>query len=134
MLYLYPGKITGLRDLFNELSTVSQWYLLGIFLGLHPSTLDLINADYKTARECCMQMLIEWQNRVTPTWSAVVMALVGIGRERLASDLAAKYGNHTHVLTLITYKIPAVHSTDHPSLFQQESPLQTLLIERLWTY
>ena len=27
-----------------------------------------------------------------PTWSAVVKALMGIGRERLASDLAAKYG------------------------------------------
>ena len=54
--------------------------------------LDLINANYKLAKECRMQMLIEWQNRVIPTWSAMVKALVGIGRERLASDLAAKYG------------------------------------------
>ena len=133
MLYLYPGKITELHVLVNELSTVTQWYLLGIFLGLHPSTLDTINADNKSTRECRTKMLIEWQNRVTPTWSAVVKASVGIGRERLASDLAAKYGIHTHVLTLITYKIPAVYSTDHPSLFQQESPFQILLIERLWT-
>ena len=36
-------------------------------------------------------MLIEWQRCVIPTWSAVVKALVGIGRERLASELAAKY-------------------------------------------
>ena len=37
-------------------------------------------------------MLIEWQRHVIPTWSAVVKALVGIGRERLASELATKYG------------------------------------------
>ena len=29
---------------------------------------------------------------MTPTWSAVVQALVGIGRERLAFHLATKYG------------------------------------------
>ena len=69
---------------FNELDTVSQWYLLGIYLGLRPSTLDPINADYKTTRDCRTQMLIEWQRRMIPTWCAVVKALVGIGRERLA--------------------------------------------------
>ena len=37
-------------------------------------------------------MLIEWQRRMIPTWYAVVKALVGIGRERLASELAYKYG------------------------------------------
>ena len=71
---------------------MSQWYLLGIYLGLRPPTLDPINADYKTTRDCRTQMLIEWQRRVIPTWSAVVKALVGIGRERLASELATKYG------------------------------------------
>ena len=71
---------------------MTQWYLLGIYLGLQPSTLDPINADYKTTRECRTQMLIEWQRHVIPTWSAVVKALVGIGRERLASELATKYG------------------------------------------
>ena len=90
--YFHSGKITELHVLVNELSTVNQWYFLGIYLGLHPSTLDAINADNKTTRECRMQMLIEWQNRVIPTWSAVVKALVEIGRERLASDLAARYG------------------------------------------
>ena len=92
MRYLCPGKITELRDLVNELSTVSQWYLLGIYLGLHSLTLDTINADYNKLTECRMQMLIEWQRCVIPTWPAVVKALVGIGRERLASHLATKYG------------------------------------------
>ena len=88
----HAGKITEPRDILNELSRISQWYLLGIYLGLRPSTLDPISADYKTTSECRTQMLIEWQRHVTPTWSAVVKALVGIGRERLASELATKYG------------------------------------------
>ena len=129
MLCLYSGKITGLRDLLNELRTVTQWYLLGIYLGLHPSTLDAIRKDYVDTEECRTQMLIEWQKCVIPTWSAVVKALVGIGRERFASHLATKYGIQTHVLTLITYKLP-----DYPSLFQQESPFQTLMMERLWKH
>ena len=87
------GKISELRDLVNELSTVSQWYLLGIYLRLHPSALDVIkNNSCADTKECRTQMLIEWQRCVIPTWSAVVKALVGIGRERLASHLAAKYG------------------------------------------
>ena len=91
-IHFYVGKITDAHYLLSELDTVSQWYLLGIYLGLRPSTLDPINADYITTSECRTQMLIEWQRRVIPTWSAVVKALVGIGRERLASHLASKYG------------------------------------------
>ena len=33
-----------------------------------------------------------WQKKVTPTWSAVVQALVEIGVRRLASELAQKHG------------------------------------------
>ena len=86
------GKIRELRDLVNELSTVTQWYLLGIYLGLHPSALDAIKKDCTNTKECLTQTLVEWQKHVTPTWSAVVKALEGIGRERLASKLATKYG------------------------------------------
>ena len=86
------GKVTKLHVLVNELRTVSQWYLLGIYLGLHPSALDEIKEDCTDTKECCTHMLIEWQRHVIPTWTAAVKALVGIGRERLASHLAAKYG------------------------------------------
>ena len=92
MLFACAGKIRELRHLVNELSTVSQWYLLGIYLGLHSSTLDAIKKDCTDTKECLTQTLIQWQECVTPTWSAVVRALVGIGRERLASHLATKYG------------------------------------------
>ena len=88
----YAGKVREVRDLVNELKTVSQWYLLGIYLGLQPSTLDAIKKNYTDIKECRTHMLIEWQRHVIPAWSAVVKALMGIGRDRLASHLAAKYG------------------------------------------
>ena len=88
----YAGKVREVRDLVNELKTVTQWYLLGIYLGLHPSALDAIKKNCTDTKECCTHMLIEWQRFVIPTWSAVVKALMGIGRDRLASHLAAKYG------------------------------------------
>ena len=88
----YAGKVRELRVLVNELNTVTQWYLLGVYLGLHPSTLDAIKKNCTDTKECCTHMLIEWQECVIPTWSAVVKALMGIGRDRLASHLAAKYG------------------------------------------
>ena len=125
---------------------MTQWYLLGIYLGIHPSILDPINADYKTTTECRTQMLIEWQKCVIPTWSAVVKALVGIGRERLASHLATKYGMldltlypgsscdmeeeelslgiWTCVYILTLHKIPVV---THNCLLLQEFPFQTQL-------
>ena len=87
MPYLYLGKIRELRDVLNELSTVNQWNLFGIYLGLPLSTLDAIKTGYADTKQCRTQMLIEWQNRVIPTWSAVVKALMGIGRDRLASPL-----------------------------------------------
>ena len=37
-------------------------------------------------------MLEEWQKKVTPTWSAMTQALMGIGRGREASELAQKHG------------------------------------------
>ena len=93
----HAGKIKELRDVLNELSTLNQWYHFGIYLRLHWSTLDAIKKDHADTKECRTQMLIEWQKHVIPTWSAVVKALMGIGRERLASHLAIKYGMlHLH--------------------------------------
>ena len=89
---LYAGKITDLRDLMNETSTVTQWYLLGIYLEVDLPTLAAIKADHEDTKDRRTNTLIQWWNRVTPTWSAVVKALVGIGRGMLASQLAKKHG------------------------------------------
>ena len=80
--------------LMDELSTVTQWHLLGIYLGVDLPTLAAIKADHEDTKDRLTHMLIQWlnRNRGTPTWSAVVKALVGIGRDKLASQLAEKHG------------------------------------------
>ena len=86
------GKIKHLPDLLNELSTVTQWYLFGIYLGVDLTTLSEIEANYRKVRECLTHTVAQWWRNVTPTWSAVVNALMGIGREKLASQVAEKHG------------------------------------------
>ena len=65
--------------------------------------LAAINADCPTLGDRRTQMLNEWQNNMTPTWSAVVQALGGIGMRHLASELAQKHGKlryiEVHTLT-----------------------------------
>ena len=76
----------------HELQEVNDWVMLGLYLGIKMSRLEEIEEDYPRLARRRTQMLQEWQNNVTPTWSAVVQALVGIGMRRLASELAQKYG------------------------------------------
>jgi len=65
---------------------------LGIYLGVDLSILATIKADHEDTKNRRTQTLIEWWNHVTPTWSAVVKALVGIGSRKLASHVAKKHG------------------------------------------
>ena len=76
----------------SELQDVIDWIPFGLCLGIKMSRLEAIRVDYPTLGERRTQMLNEWQKNVTPTWSAVVQALVEIGMRRLASELAQKHG------------------------------------------
>ena len=84
----------------SDWSQILQTYML--LLKLHnfvfltcikTSRLEAIKVDCPTLGERRTQMLNEWQKKVTPTWSAVVQALVGIGMGRLVSELAQKHGS-----------------------------------------
>ena len=99
------------------MSTVTQWYLFGIHLRVDLTTLSGIEADYQKAKERLTQTVIQWWKNVTPTWSAVIKALIGIGREKLASQLAEKHGMNLH-LEFLAYQLPIVHYTQkwHPPL------------------
>ena len=80
-------------DLDSELHEVIDWIPLGLYLGIKLPELKIIEANYpKDLKMCRIEMFKEWQKNVTPTWSAVVQALVGIGMRRLASELAQKHG------------------------------------------
>ena len=84
--------VPEVRDLSNELKKVIDWMSFGLNLGFEVEELQTIEANYPTLQRRRLEMLNEWQKRVTPTWSAVVQELVGIGMRRLASELAQKHG------------------------------------------
>ena len=82
-----------MRDLSNELKKVIDWIPFGLNLGLKMEELKTIEANYPNdLQRRRIEMLEEWQKKVTPTWSAVVQALMDIGKRRLASELAQKHG------------------------------------------
>ena len=84
--------VAALADLVNELTEVNNWIPLGLNLGIKISTLEAIERERITIGERRTQMLIDWQKQETPTWSAVIQALAGMGMRSLASRLAHKHG------------------------------------------
>ena len=78
----------------NELQEVNNWIPFGLKLGIDISRLEAIEKERPTIEERRTQLFIEWQNQVVPTWSAVVQACMVIGKRRLASEIAQKYGRH----------------------------------------
>ena len=81
-----------LKDLVNELQSVTEWFRLGVNLDIPGAKLLEIEHDYRHIAECLDHMLIEWGKRERRTWSKVVRALAAIGRPLQAQELATKYG------------------------------------------
>ena len=81
-----------LADLVSELQDVTDWKPFGLYLGIKMTRLEAIKVDCSTLADRRIQLLNMWQKQVTPTWSTVVQALMGIGMRRLASELAQKHG------------------------------------------
>ena len=92
LLFHFLCPVPDLIDLEDELQDVITWIPFGLYLGIKIGKLRAIERECSTVQECRIKMLEEWQNNVTPTWSAVVKALVGIGMRRNASELAEKHG------------------------------------------
>ena len=90
LIFLCP--VPELSDLVDELQEVNDWITLGLYLGIKMCKLEEIELDYQKLGRCRTQMLEEWLKNTTPTWSALVQALVGIGNRCLAYMLAQKHG------------------------------------------
>ena len=74
MLMIYV--CAELKDLINELEEVTDWFLLGLCLGLFESQLEVIKQDHKTNDERRREVLATWARQEKPTWSTVVCALM----------------------------------------------------------
>ena len=89
---MLPEFEPGLMN--QELDIVTEWFTLGVNLGLSKHDLDAIRL--KVGREdvtqCRLEALDLWYNRRPDvSWPDLLKALVLTGRARLVHKLALKY-------------------------------------------
>ena len=90
ILVEYSGEVK-LKDLVNELQEVTDWFALGVYLGLEMSTLASVRTDCMGVDESRRSMLGIWMREQEATWSKVVHALVEMKMYHLAVQIASKY-------------------------------------------
>ena len=95
------------------------------------STLEAIERERITIGERRTQMLNEWQKQATPTWSAVIQALVKMGMRHLATQLAQKKGSVMvmEVNSAVIYHI--LHFFFHSSGIPVPKPTKDEALEQL---
>ena len=100
----HPSPLTSpatptLQDLSNELTSVQNWHLLGVKLGLKLHELGTIEKDYhRDNLRCKHEMLGRWlQSSKLPTWKAVTGALDSMEEQAIASKIRTKYCSFSNV-------------------------------------
>ena len=86
--------ILNVKNLSSELTTITNWYQLGLNLNLQTHELDKIQQDH-AHQGIDRQMLVMlglWLRRTTnPTWEDVVSALQKMGENRVAENVRQKH-------------------------------------------
>ena len=86
--------------LVRELSQVPQWDVLGIYLGLCESEIQVIERDHHDTARRRLAMLSMWLEKdVTASWEKVINALGCMSQIRLANQLKEKYIFKSHLYT-----------------------------------
>ena len=75
----------------NELKEVTDWFALGVYLGLDEFILKSVQEDCVRTDDCRREMLGKWMKEQEATWSKVVHALVEMKMYPLAVQIASKY-------------------------------------------
>ena len=93
--------IRDLADVIQELTLIQQfnytdWYQLGLYLGLYEPTLRAIEQDYINVKDCLMECIAAWLKRVDsvervggggPSWLSLVLALDKMGNYHTAANI-----------------------------------------------
>ena len=93
-LELQTTDILNVKNLSSELTTITNWYQLGLYLNLQTHDLSKIQQDHAhhgNDRQM-LEMLSLWLRR-TPnaTWEDVVNALQQMGENRVAENIRQKH-------------------------------------------
>ena len=86
------GHVPSLKDLAYEVipSVCPKWKNLAILLRLEMITMDMIEANHRSVRDCCLEMFDVWLRQDdTASWSKLVAALrhPAMSEESLAACL-----------------------------------------------
>ena len=81
------------HELFvRELSPVVQWDVLGIYLGLEETEIQVIERDHQDTARRRIVMLKKWMEKDSNvSWEKVISALKSMSQIRLANQLQEKY-------------------------------------------
>ena len=94
-LKLHPFYILGpptSQQLFEDLNGITEWFQLGIELGIPGAELKDIGDRNDDVRGRRCEMLSSWlKTTPRPTWAAIVNALASIGSRILADKMTLKY-------------------------------------------
>ena len=78
--------------LMRELSQVPQWDVLGTYLGLSESDIEVIERDHHDTARRRLVMLSKWLEKdADPSWEKVIDSLESMSQIRLANQLKKKY-------------------------------------------
>ena len=122
--FILIGKVK-LKDLVTELRKVTNWFLMGVYMGVPDWELMAIRSDYQDTDDRKTHMLMKWMKLTSDlTWSAVVRALVGIKMRSLAEKVALKYGefSYTAYMTFQTIEDALFLRCDGPPCGREVSP------------
>jgi len=81
----------------QELHEVSEWFGLGLHLGVPVADLQAVqyNPTLRSIPQFRTEMLTARMRKLPElSWSLTVLALMAVGRESLAQKIALKYGEH----------------------------------------
>ena len=80
-------------SVYDETSSVTEWFTLGLHLKVSPTELDIINADYHfQTKQARREMLSLWLKTGNATWSCLIRALSKMGLQTLGKNIVARKG------------------------------------------
>ena len=79
-------------SVLDEVTSVVEWFTLGLYLKLPRYKLEIIAADYHFSIEARSKMLHVWLQTGNATWSSLFGALIKLGMRDVGKNIAKRRG------------------------------------------
>lgn len=113
---LFPKGLTSLQVMESINAVVTEWFRLGLKLGVPPNTMETIQYDHCNDVEACkIKVVQQWLKQPHPLWCSLVEALNEIGLKKIAAKISDNYSTSKfilHAICLLLWCIPTTQYTD----------------------